>query len=132
MSASLRISLLGRLEIESDGRTLADLQAVKARALLAYLAATGRTHSRQALAALLWSDVLDSSARHSLRSALVQVRQALGDYVEATRQTIGLNAAKTIWVDVQIFEDACRRLQRGGEDLPAHERATVREAIHLY
>ena len=74
MSASLRISLLGRLEIESDGRTLADLQAVKARALLAYLAATGRTHSRQALAALLWSDVLDSSARHSLRSALVQVR----------------------------------------------------------
>ena len=132
MSASLRISLLGRLEIESNGRTLADLQAVKARALLAYLAATGRTHSRQALAALLWSDVLDSSARHSLRSALVQVRQALGDYVEATRQTIGLNAAKDIWVDVQIFEDACRRLQRGGEDLPTHERATVREAIHLY
>ena len=132
MSASLRISLLGRLEFELDGRTLADPQAVKARALMAYLAATGRAHSRQALAGLLWSDVLEASARHSLRSALMQVRQTLDDYVEATRQTIGLNAAKDIWVDVQRFEDACRRLQRGGEDLPDHDRALLREAVHLY
>lgn len=132
MSKSLHISLLGSLQFELDGQRVAEPQAVKARALLAYLAATGRAHSRQVLAGLLWSDVLESSARSSLRGALLQVRQAIGDYVEATRQTIGLNAQQSIWVDVQVFEDACRQLKRGTDGLTASARLTLRDAIHLY
>ena len=82
----------------------------KGQALLVYLAITGRRHSRQALAGLLWSDVDELSARASLRTTLVQLRRALGGYVTADRQTVGLDRGRSLWVDVQSFEDACRRL----------------------
>src|SRR5712691_1606321 len=49
----------------------------KARALLYYLAASGRTHVRDHLATLLWSESPESNARHSLRSSLYHIRQAL-------------------------------------------------------
>ncbi len=42
-----------------------------------YLAVTGRPHTRDHLATLLWSESPESNARHSLRSSLYHIRQAL-------------------------------------------------------
>ena len=67
VSDELRLALLGGLHITAGGRGLAGLTSHKARALLCYLACTGRPHSRDALTALLWSDVPESEARTSLR-----------------------------------------------------------------
>src|SRR5690242_3871761 len=76
VSASITFRLFGAAQIAIAGAPLA-LHHQKARALLCYLAATGHAHTRDHLAALLWSDALERNARHSLRSTLYHLRQAL-------------------------------------------------------
>jgi DNA-binding SARP family transcriptional activator/predicted ATPase len=76
VSASITIRLFGSPQIAIADVPLA-LHHQKARALLCYLAATGHAHTRDHLAALLWSDALEKNARHSLRSTLYHLRQAL-------------------------------------------------------
>jgi DNA-binding SARP family transcriptional activator len=72
----LTIRLLGAPEVHLAEAPLA-LNQHKARALLFYLAATGQPHTRDHLTTLLWSESPASDARHSLRSTLYRIRQAL-------------------------------------------------------
>jgi DNA-binding SARP family transcriptional activator len=65
----LRVRLAGSLALESDGREIPLPPSRRARALLAYLAAHPGPHARGELAASFWPDVLDESARTSLRAA---------------------------------------------------------------
>jgi len=74
----LRIHLFGGPELQIAGAAWS-LSDHKAQALLYYLAATGRSHTRDHLATLLWSDSPESSARHSFRSSLHHLRQALDE-----------------------------------------------------
>jgi len=63
---------------------------------------------RSRLAARFWPDVLDESARASLRVALTELRQALGPaagYVAATRDTVALDGPD-LTVDVREFQRA--------------------------
>src|SRR5215208_6485272 len=97
----LRVRLAGSLRIEADGREIAPPRSRRARGLLAYLAAHRGPHSRGHLAARFWPDVLDDSARASLRAALTELRQALGPYARclvATRDTVEL---ADVWVDIR-------------------------------
>jgi DNA-binding SARP family transcriptional activator len=105
MISSLRISLLGDVSFQLNDKPLARLTAVKAQALLSYLAVTARPHTRAAL------DVLETAAHTSLRVTLVQLRQAVGDYLDATRQTVALATEHPIWLDITEFVQACSRLQ---------------------
>jgi DNA-binding SARP family transcriptional activator len=75
----VRLHLLGDLRMEVDGSdaVLTSLSR-KARLLLAILAVERRVHGRSELAGRLWPDVREDSARVSLRTALSQVRAALG------------------------------------------------------
>ncbi|HTP09580.1 MAG TPA: AAA family ATPase [Anaerolineae bacterium] len=75
-TSRLTIRLLGVPEAQVAGSPLT-LNNQKARALLYYLAATGQPHTRDHLATLLWSESADRDARHSLRSDLYRLRQAL-------------------------------------------------------
>src|SRR5690349_23736946 len=74
-AAQLTIRLLGAPKAQIGGAPLA-LHRQKARALLFYLAATGRAHTRDQLARLLWGESAERDARHSLRSCLYHIRQA--------------------------------------------------------
>jgi DNA-binding SARP family transcriptional activator len=76
-TAQLTIRLIGTPDIQIAGAHLLTLHDSKARALLFYLAFTRMTHTRDHLATLLWSESSDSNARHSLRSSLYHLRQAL-------------------------------------------------------
>jgi DNA-binding SARP family transcriptional activator len=76
MPAPVTLRLFGEPEIEARGDPLA-LKSQKARALLFYLAVTGRPHTRNHLAALLWSEFPSNDARRSLRATLFQLRRAL-------------------------------------------------------
>jgi|GEM_PF-352655 len=69
---SLRIRLLGVLRVDRDGDRLDLPPSKKTRALLAYLAATGRPHTRDQLCALLWDGPDDPRAQ--LRWSLTKVR----------------------------------------------------------
>jgi DNA-binding SARP family transcriptional activator len=71
-SPQLGIRLLGPLEVLDGGERLTLPPSRKARALLTYLAATGRPHPRSSLCALFWQDVNDPRA--GLRWALSKLR----------------------------------------------------------
>jgi DNA-binding SARP family transcriptional activator len=94
-SSVLTLRLLGTPHIEHAGRTLA-LTSQKAQALLVYLAATGQSHTRDYLTALLWGDAMLSDARHSLRSTLHKLRQVLRtaeleDLLQVSNDTLHLD-----------------------------------------
>ena len=88
----LRVRLLGDLQAEVDGAAVAMPASRRAWALLAWLALHPGEHARGAVAARFWPDVLDASARASLRSALWELRRALGtdDALLAGRDRIAL------------------------------------------
>src|SRR2546423_10195337 len=90
----LRLRLLGEMRVEVDGSPVRPPDSARARALLAWLALNPGMHARTQMAARFWPDVLDSSARASLRSAIWSLRRALGEdgdrHVVATRDRVGL------------------------------------------
>lgn len=90
----LRVRLLGELQIQVDGDPVEPPASRRARGLLAWLALHPGEHARGTVAARFWPDVLDSSARASLRSAAWTLRRELGPAAEgaltAGRDRIGL------------------------------------------
>jgi class 3 adenylate cyclase/tetratricopeptide (TPR) repeat protein len=104
----LRVNLLGEMTLELDGRQLELPASRRARSLLGLLAVERRTHPRAQLAARFWPDVLDESARTSLRSALSALRRALGPdadrHLLAGRDTLALAGPDQVWTDVGEFE----------------------------
>ncbi len=120
----LRIQLLGRMTVECDGAELAAPSARRAWSLLAYLALSPGPQPRTDLAALFWPDVLDASARASLRSAVWSLRRTLGPAAEphllVDRNCVGLAPAPELWIDVNAFN----ALVEAGHDQEAVELCT--------
>ncbi|MBJ7332687.1 MAG: AAA family ATPase, partial [Solirubrobacteraceae bacterium] len=114
----LRICLLGGIALEHDGAPIAPPAGRPARALLGWLALHPGPHARADLAARLWPDVLDSSARASLRSAAWALRGSLGpaaDLLEADRGALGLRA-DAVWVDALEPDPGAGELLPGLDD----------------
>jgi DNA-binding SARP family transcriptional activator/tetratricopeptide (TPR) repeat protein len=104
----LEIRLASGWNLRLNGNELPPPASRRARALLAYLALNPGSHQRRRLAARFWPDVLDESARGSLRVALTELRQALGPaaaHLIATRGTVELGGADLV-VDVRVFAQA--------------------------
>jgi DNA-binding SARP family transcriptional activator len=98
----LRVCALGELRVEHDGSPVALPRRRPARALLGWLALHPGLHARSSVAAALWPNVLDESARSSLRTALSALRPSIGaDALVATRERVGL--APDVRVDVHEF-----------------------------
>jgi predicted ATPase/DNA-binding SARP family transcriptional activator len=106
----LVLHLLGGFQAKLDQVPITGFKTDKVRALLAYLVIeSNRPHRRQALAGLFWPGYLESSARHSLRHALSNLRKALSDdrsatpYLLVEGETIQFNLSRTHWLDVEAF-----------------------------
>lgn len=114
----LSLTLIGSFEARLDGQAIGGFQSNKARALLAYLAVEAACcHSRQALAGLLWPDVPEACARHSLSQTLCNLRSVLHEQVAAcpyflvSPHAIQFNCYSDHWLDVAEFGslvDACQ------------------------
>jgi DNA-binding SARP family transcriptional activator len=104
----LRVRILGDLALEENGQPLAPPVSRRARALLGLLAVERRAHPRSQLAARFWPDVLDESARTSLRSALSTLRKSLGRgadrYLITDRETVALAGSEEVWIDLAEFD----------------------------
>src|SRR5436190_18355468 len=104
----LRVRVLGGLALEAGGHPLALPASRPARELLAWLALHPGPHPRLELAMRFWPDVLETSARASLRTTLHELRRAVGDEpLVVDHETVGLAPA---WVDALEVE----RLARAG------------------
>jgi DNA-binding SARP family transcriptional activator/tetratricopeptide (TPR) repeat protein len=102
----VHVRLLGDLEVEADGTRIDPPASRRAWSLLAWLALHPGEHPRSTVAAAFWPDVLDSSARASLRSAAWALRRALGPAADGAltggRDRIGL----TCETDLTRFDHA--------------------------
>jgi WD40 repeat protein/serine/threonine protein kinase len=112
--AGLNICLLGAFRASLGETQNLKFKSIKDRALLAYLAVEeDRAHSRDSLAALLWPEMPDSDARSNLRYTLSSLRRTIGDRTASpsillvTQDSIQLNVAGPVWVDVQAFKEVC-------------------------
>ncbi len=104
----LRVRLLGELRLELEGRPLDQIASGRARSLLAWLAYHPGLHQRTQVASLFWPDVLESSARASLRTTLATLRRELGEaagaHVVAERERVGIPDGPELWVDVREID----------------------------
>ncbi len=109
--------MLGRPSIELDGTALDWPRRRRAGELLAWLALNPGSHSRAELAPVFWPDVLDESARASLRTALHELRTELGPvaagHLSVSRERVGLDDG--VVVDLAV----ARRLMAEGRDREA-------------
>ena len=100
--SELSLALLGPPVVKRDGAPVT-FDTRKAIALLALLAVTGREHTREQVADLLWPDADEAKARGSLRRTLSVAAAAVGPALAITRTTVGLVPA-AVDVDVREFE----------------------------
>lgn len=114
--ARLILSFLGPFQAALDGRPAAGFESNKVRALLAFLAVeASRPHARETVAALLWPDHHNHAVLASLRSALANLRQVIGDrtadppFLLITRDTIQFNPSADYRLDVTELEAGAGR-----------------------
>jgi DNA-binding SARP family transcriptional activator len=94
MAETAEIRLLGELEVLRSGRCQSLPASKKTRALLGYLALTGRAHTREQLCDLLWQGPDDPRA--ALRWSLAKLRSVLGpEALDANRERVTLRALVT-------------------------------------
>jgi DNA-binding SARP family transcriptional activator/tetratricopeptide (TPR) repeat protein len=102
LDAGLQIRVMGPLEVLVDGEPII-VDTRKALAILALLAVEDRGFARDELAALLWPESDDESARGALRRTLSVLRTALGGrWLRADRDVVGLERVG-VWVDVGVL-----------------------------
>ncbi len=103
MEPILSLQVLGCPRLLHGGRRL-EFRRRRSLALLCYLAVTRRPHARESLAALLAGESGETRARQHLRTALSEVRALVGDYVLVTRDSVALNPALPLRLDIEQFE----------------------------
>jgi DNA-binding SARP family transcriptional activator/tetratricopeptide (TPR) repeat protein len=100
----LEMVLLGQPRFKLNGRSITNEIARKGQALIAYLAVTKQTHSREMLAGLLWSEMPESNARRNLRVALTKLRPLFDGHLVIQRRTLTFDLESDYWLDVDLFE----------------------------
>ena len=101
----LAILLLGAPRIHLDGQPV-EMDTRKALALLAYLAVTGRPTTRDAVATLLYPNSDQTHARGALRRTISSLKTAIGERLDANRESIHLALGPDDYFDVVAFRQA--------------------------
>ena len=110
----LQFFLFGPPTLKRDGKTVA-VDARKTEALLAYLAMTGTSHSRETLLALLWPDLEPQRAQNVLRRNLSTLNKALdGHWLVIDGDIIGLDQEADVALDVDRKKHRGTDLLRDG------------------
>ena len=120
MATDLSLALLGPPVVKRDGAPVT-FDTRKATALLALLAVTGREHSRDRLADLLWPEADSVKGRASLRRTLSVTAAAMGDGLIISRAAVTLSPA-LVRVDVREFRALIAR----------PDAASLERAVQLY
>jgi DNA-binding SARP family transcriptional activator/predicted ATPase len=131
----LSISLLGSPKITLDGVQV-KIPTFRAIPLLAYLAITGVSQTRETLASLLWSESSLPHALGSLRTTLWRLKSAgLDEWIILDHNEISLNYHKSIDIDALEFKEKINKYSIHGH--PSSQICllciqNLTEAVELY
>ena len=103
MPDPLVLTLFGSPQVHLDGQAVTGFRSSKAQALLFFLAASGRAHTRTMLAGLLWGDQPEAAARVSLSKCLSNLHELLGDALLIDRQTVAFKRNIPYQLDTEAF-----------------------------
>jgi DNA-binding SARP family transcriptional activator/predicted ATPase/CheY-like chemotaxis protein len=132
---SLNIYTLGNLQLKHHGETVTGLVSNKTAVLLLYLAWHPYPHPREILADLFWHDTEAQQAMTNLRNALASLQKHLPEYLDVTRQTIGINRESAIWIDAQAFNQTIKAFKSANQERPKPSHKMIEnleQAVHLY
>ena len=129
----LQVRFLGTFDIRCGDQRLPSPPTLKSQSLLAYLICHRRQPtSRERLAELFWGDRPDVKARHSLATALWQIRRCLSagesvligpeDIILSDSRAAQFDPRTELWLDTEAFESLIAR----------HEVAALESAVALY
>ncbi|HTU10277.1 MAG TPA: alpha/beta fold hydrolase [Allosphingosinicella sp.] len=127
----MELRLLGPMALVRDGRPVALPASRKTRALLAYLAVSGRPERRERLCQLFWE--MPDDPKGALRWSLSKLRGLIGEALVADRETARLELAG-LEVDWHVLRAAPRVLARASPaelDRLAHRRGEFLEGLEL-
>jgi predicted ATPase/DNA-binding SARP family transcriptional activator len=109
-----KLFLFGIPRLTENGQPV-NIERRRSMALLAYLAVTRQTHSRDLMAALFWPESDHASARGGLRRELHNLKKALpGSMLDTSDLQVSLAPSAQLWVDVQVFEDLLEQVREHG------------------
>lgn len=137
----LMVSLFGKFHVEAHGELVGGLEGRKVQELFGYLLINPtRSHSREALAELLWNERADGQSRKYLRQTLWQIQSALQPYLDngsnillVEPDWVQLNLGCSLWTDVAVFEQAYNQARNvAGVALDSAAAQSLHEAVHLY
>lgn len=111
---TLKIYLLGNVELSLGDKRLDGFATKKSKALFAYLVlGGGKLLSRELLADVFWGDLPEARARRALSTDLWRIGNLLrtagadpDEYLICDSETVGFNIRSPHWVDVERFEAA--------------------------
>jgi predicted ATPase/DNA-binding SARP family transcriptional activator len=126
MKTTLTVTLFGNPSLALDGVVVRGFISAKAAALLYYLAATGRAHRRESLAALLWPESDHAQALKNLRDVLSNLRRLLEPYLDISRADVALILNESISIDCRRFEAEVLASTHGGAGVSLLQNAVAR------
>jgi DNA-binding SARP family transcriptional activator len=136
-----KIQLFGKFSVERDAKSLKGLAANKEQELLSYLlVCRDRSHPRETLASILWSDTSTERSKKYLRQALWHVQAALGagepsipPLLVVEHNWVQLNLPTEVWLDVAVFEQAFANTEGlPGNQMDTQRAQLLKEAVGLY
>ncbi len=105
--STLKLYLLGALQMRCDAQALPKPPTLKSQSLLAYLVLhRTRPQAREHLADLFWGDRSERKARQSLSTALWHIRRCLPDaeLIVSDIHSVQFDPGVDLWLDVDDFE----------------------------
>lgn len=132
--------LFGRFEVHWNHQPLDGFESKKVQELFSYLATYHhRSHSRELVADLLWSDFSAAASKKNMRQTLWQLQSALSIHecdcpiLLADNDFLRLNPAASIEIDVHRFESVANIVQDiHGHDLDVTQAPILCDVIELY
>ncbi|PDV97739.1 ATP-binding protein [Candidatus Chloroploca asiatica] len=128
MTVMLNLELFGHTRITYGGKQVTGFVSNKAEALLCYLAITGEAHSRDDLAALLWSEMPEAEAKANLRVVLCNLRQLFPEHMQINRKTVALRTDEACWIDALLFQRSVQTYDATRSDAMS----VLRDVVALY
>lgn len=132
MNDLLRMSLLGSVVVTQAQQEVTGFRSRKALALLIYLACTNGSQRREALADLLWADCSQQQALSNLRTALVHLRDRVGDCLHSSHGYLTLNPQLPCWVDAVELQRQLAGLLAQSALLSSADAEQLEQTLQLY